>query len=169
MPRSARRAKKKPRSLGKTLGLLLLVNIVPLIILTVLGVMYARGEIEIQEDRVPEGMGPTLAWVGGGFVVLFLVASVSLPAAHDGVKVVQGQLQRGGRVMRGEEEGSKVMVVLTWPFLALLLPLAWSARFVLIVLSFALILLIVLFVARLKWPDLGSEQIDAVLRWGVGG
>ncbi len=169
MPRTARRAKKKPRSLGKTLGLLLLVNIVPLIVLTVLAVMYARGEIEIQEDQIPEGMGQTLAWVGGIFVALLLVASVSLPAAHDGVKAVQGQLRRGGRVMRGEEEGSKAMVVLAWPFLSLLLLLGSVARFALIVLSFALIALLVLFVARLKWPDLGQEQIDLVLQWGTGG
>jgi len=168
MSRSARRAKKATRSFGGALGLLLLMNIIPLIVLAVVGVKYAQGEIEIQADQIPEGMGHTLAWVGGVFVALLLVASVSLPAAHDGVKAVQGQLNRGGKVLRGEEEGSKVMVVLTWPFLASLQLLGSIARFALIVLSFALIALLVLFVARLNWPELGQDQIDEVLKWGAG-
>ncbi|NRA94961.1 MAG: hypothetical protein HRU14_02005 [Planctomycetes bacterium] len=168
MQRSAQRTKKKTRSFGGTLGLLLLMNIIPLIILAVVGVKYAQGEIEIQEDQIPEGMGQTFAWVGGVFVALLLVASVSLPAAHDGVKAVQGQLSRGRKVLRGEEEGSKVTVVLAWPFLVFLQGLGSIARFALIVLSFALIALLVLFVARLNWPELGQDQIDAVLKWGEG-
>ena len=47
MPRSARR-NKKARSFRRTLGLLVLVNVVPLVIVAALGVMYARGELEIQ-------------------------------------------------------------------------------------------------------------------------
>lgn len=168
MPRSARR-NKKARSFRRTLGLLVLVNVVPLVIVAALGVMYARGELEIQEDQIPEGMGQTLAWVGGIFVGLLLVASVSLPAAHDAVKAIQGQLRRGGRVMRREEEGGRALVVLAWPFLVLLLPICWAARFALFVLSFVLIALLALFLARLKWPDLASEQINAVLSWGAGG
>ena len=41
--------------------------------------------------------------------------------------------------------------------------------FALFVLSFVLIALLALFLARLKWPDLASEQINAVLSWGGGG
>lgn len=161
----ARRAAKKPRSLARTLGMLLLVNIVPVIVLAVLAVQYMNGEIEIKEDQIPEGTTQTLIWVGGILVALFLVASLSLPAAHDGVKAVQAQLKKSGAVMRGEAEGSKFLVILGWPFLALLQLLGAMARFILIVLSFALIALLVIFLARLKWPGLCQEQIGQALEW----
>ena len=168
MPR-ARRSNKRPRSLLARLGLLLAVNIVPLVILAVIAVKYANGEIEIKEDQIPDGVGQTLAWVGGTLLALFLVAAVSLPAAHDGAKAAQGQLRRSGAVMRGEVDGSRFLVCLGWPFFALMALLGGLARFVLILLSFALMGLLGLFLARLKWPDLCQEQIDQVIRWSSGG
>ena len=150
------------------LGVLALVNIVPIAVLVVIAVRWLNGDIELREEQIPEGMTQTLIWVGALLVALILVASVSLPAAHDGVRAVQAQLRRGGRVMRGEEQGSRVCVVLAWPALAALGLAGYLARLVLILVSFVLIGLLILFVARLRWPDLCQEQIEALLEWGRG-
>ncbi len=150
------------------LGVLALVNIVPIAALVVIAVRWLNGDIELREEQIPEGMTQTLIWVGALLVALILVASVSLPAAHDGVRAVQAQLRRGGRVMRGEEQGSRVCVVLAWPALAVLGLAGYLARLVLILVSFVLIGLLILFVSRLRWPDLCQEQIEAFLEWGRG-
>jgi len=152
-----------PRTRGRSAGLLLLVNIVPLTVLAVLGVMYAQGEIEIKKEEIPAGMTETLIMVGVILVGLFLAASISLPAAHDGVKSIEGRMRRGGRILRGHEAGSRVLVVLCWPFLAVTWSLAWVVRFILIVLSFALLAAMILALCRLRWPELGQDQIDWVL------
>ncbi|MAG58815.1 MAG: hypothetical protein CMJ83_21205 [Planctomycetes bacterium] len=165
MPRPQRR-RKKSRTLGKSLLLLVAINIVPLLILATLAVMYARGEIVILEDRIPAGTTETLMWVGGILVVLFLVASWSLPAAHDGVKAIESWMARGRAILAGKEEGSKFLVVVAWPFQLVMWMVGWIGRFALILLSFTLIAVLFVFLARLKWPELGQEQIDWLLEQG---
>lgn len=146
--------------------MLLIVNVVPLTVVAVLLIQWFRGDVEFSKDQVPAGTGETLAWVGGLLVALILVASLSLPTAHEGVKGTAARLRRCGRIMGGEEEGSKVLVVLLWPAWLVLRVVCAVARFVLILLSLVLIGLLLLFTARLHWTDLLQTQIDAVLEWG---
>jgi hypothetical protein len=160
------RAPARNRTIQKSLGLLLLVNIVPLGVLGYLAVQYARGEIQIEEDQIPEGLTQTLIWVGVAILALFLIASISLPAAHNGVKSLEMACRRGKAVLAGREPGSRILALLALPFQGLFLSIAWVIRLVLILLSFALIVVVGLFLARLKWPDLGQEWIDAVAKWG---
>ena len=146
--------------------MLLIVNVVPLTVLAVLLIQWLRGDVVFSDEEIPAGTGETLAWVGGLLVALILVASLSLPTAHEGVKGISARLRRCGRIMAGDEDGSKVLVVLLWPLWFVLWNLCAAVRFVLILLSLVLIGLLLLFTARLHWTDLLQSQLDAVLEWG---
>lgn len=156
MPRSRR--PKKTRSFGQLLVLLLLVNIVPIGVGAYLFVQHRRGEITLNE--LPAGFGGNLLGAGACLALLAGVATFSLPVAHDLVKSFARKQRQAAAILRGAEQGSRVLSLLVWPFHLLFRTLAALLRSILILVSLLLIALLLLFLARLRWPDLGQDWID---------
>ncbi|MFH2000760.1 MAG: hypothetical protein ABIK28_13845 [Planctomycetota bacterium] len=138
-----------------------LLNLIPLVAAIVLGILWYRGDIVF--NRLPEGTGTTLLVIAGLIVVLFLVASVSFPIAHDTVKALQASLRRHHAVMKGEAEGIRFLTFLQYPFLWIFILLARVVRIFLILLSLALIAATLLLCVRLFDPDFLKEWIDRIL------
>ena len=156
-----RRKKKRSRSIGEMLFILFLVNIVPIGVAIVLWVKYQKGEITF--EQVPEGWTRNLIVVGVAFLALILVASVSLPMAHEGLKGLRGRIARRRAILAGSQEGSRGASLLSLPVLYLFAFLVGLFRTVLILGSLALIAVVVVFIARLKWPEFGQSAIDWIM------
>lgn len=157
------KSKRRPRSPARALGLFLLLNIIPLGAGAVLFVLWQRGEIVIEQP--PPGFGLNLAVAGGAIALLFLSASGMLPVAHGAVKGARAGRRESVAVLKGQGEGSKFLALLAWPAHALVTLIAWPIRFLLIVLSFALIGVVVVFLIRCAQPEFLEEPIQRVLSW----
>jgi len=146
---------------GRLLGLFLLANLLPLAGLAYLGLRWLRGDRP--EIDLPEGTGANLGVLGGGRVLLLLAASVSLPNAHRATRRLHAVLRRRVAILMGRERGSRLLSVLLYVPLVLAYALAALVRFVLIVLSLAILAVCVVFIVRLLEPGFAQEWIDSVL------
>ena len=159
----ARRHRQKENKLGQLLRMVLLWNLLPLVVLSALGVMWLRGEIQI--EALPEGSGFNLGVLGGALVLLLLVASLSLPAAHGAVKRCQQGLAHRRAILAGKAEGSRVaslgLILMGYP--AYLLGIL--IRLVLILLSFALIAIVLVFGVKLFKPEFLEGPIRQIMEY----
>jgi hypothetical protein len=141
--------------------MLLLINIIPIGLGIYLFVLHTRGELVLQE--LPSGFVGNLVVVGACILLLIVVASFSLPVAHDTVKSLRRKAQSCLAIVRGEQTGSRIGNLLLLLPLGLARLTAWLVRAFLMVLSLALIAGLFLFLARLRWPDLAQEEINRSL------
>ena len=148
---------------SRVLWTFLLANILPLIALIVIGVLWMRGEIQIEE--APEGSGFNFAVLGGALVALVLVASLSLPAAHRGVTAAETLWGRRTAILLGRERGSRWCSLFLYPPIAAMWLLAWPVRFILIVIAIALLAVVAVFATRQFQPGFLQEQIDQIIAW----
>ncbi len=158
-----RRGRKKTGgfSLGDLIRALLLMNILPVIAGLVLLYYWQRGEIE--RIRIPEGVTSTLAVLGVDLVLLILVASLSLPAAHRAVKALGESWGTRKATIRGEVPGSKFGSALVLPFVGGTYLIVWPIRFGLILISLALIGVFLVFCVRIFEPVFLQEWVDRAL------
>ncbi len=158
-------------------------NVLPLGIVITLGVLWYRGVIDF-EEILPPGADENLVALIVCIALLFVVASISLPAAHAVVKAADASFQRrasvlggGGRRDRsvdvpesdGEEDDatdggdSKLGALFTTPVFAAIYVIAWPIRFVLMLASFALLAVSIVFTVRLFDPDFLQAWVDRFL------
>lgn len=138
-------------------------NVIPLAVGIGLWVLHAQGKIEFKE--LPAGFTTNAVVAGGALLALALVASASLPVAHGWVRSVEGTMRLHSDRLIGRAEGSRIVALLSLPFLFLGYVLAWPIRAVLIVLSFALIAVVGIFVVRMARPDFLEEWIQKVIAY----
>jgi hypothetical protein len=152
-------SRRRPaRSLRRALGLFLLANILPIVALGWIAIQHARGEFEIR--ALPPGTTETLIVLGVAVVLLFLVASVSLPAAHRVVTELECYMAYRKAILFGHTPGSRLLSLLLLPLLPIPYLVAWPIRLVLILISLALIAVILVFLVRLFRPDFLQDWIE---------
>ncbi len=154
---------RKSRTLGQRLGFFLLLNLIPIGVSAYLLIRYWRGEIAF--TGLPPGFTTNAAVAFGALVLLVLVASLSLPAAHGAVKGIEATWRGALLVLGGKAPGNRFLALLALPPLAVAWMLAWPVRAVLILASFALIAVVVVFVIRLAKPEFLQEWVDRALSW----
>lgn len=153
----------------------LLGNVLPLGAIITLGVLWHRGVIDFKEI-LPPGADQNLVVLIVCIALLFVVASISLPAAHAVVKAVDASFQRRASVLAGgkrrdpdesesddgsvEGHGSKLGALFTTPFFAMIYVIAWPIRFVLILASFGLLAVSIVFTVRLFDPEFLQAWVD---------
>ncbi|HMS15534.1 MAG TPA: hypothetical protein PKA37_01755 [Planctomycetota bacterium] len=141
--------------------MLILVNIIPIGLGAYLFIQHSRGEVTFSE--LPAGFTGNLIAAGGSLLLLLLVASTSLPVAHDAVKSLSRRMGQSLAVVKGDVPGSRILSVCALPPLFLSRLVMAVLRTVLIVLALALIAAVFLFLARLRWPDLLEEPLARAL------
>lgn len=147
------------RRQARPLRRFLLLNILPLGAIATVGVLWYRGIIEV--DRfLPPGADENLIAIFVSIGILFVVASLSLPAAHAVVKGVDSSFARRTRILAGNEEGSRIGALLLSPLLTVAYLIAWPLRFLLMVLSLLLIAVIIVFMVRLFQPEFAQSWVD---------
>lgn len=140
-----------------------LLNLIPLAAVIVLGILWYRGDIVF--NQLPEGTGATLGILAGLLVVIFLVASFSIPISHDAVKAVGLALSRKRAIIKGQEEGSRILAVLLFPFNWIFLLFTALLRMLLMLLALVLMGVFGIFCVRLFKPEFLQEWIDKAFAW----
>ena len=155
-PRSrAPRAKKRRPLLRFVLG-----NGIPLVAFGVVAVLWWQGKLD--DSYLPAGADENVVGLGIALAFLFIVASVSLPAAHAVVKMAN----------RRPEDPASLKSRALAPFRALVFAVAWPARLLLVILTFALLALTIVFMVRLFQPTFLEPWFDRardVVEESVGG
>ncbi len=154
--RSPRAPRKKPRPVRR----FIMLNIIPLAALSALGLLWYQGKIDL--EALPAGANENLVGAVICIGLLFVVASLSLPAAHAVVKGADASFQRRSQVLAGNEEGSRVGSAFATPILAAVYVVAWPTRFVLILLSLGLLAATILFTVRMVEPTFMQPLVDRI-------
>lgn len=162
-PERLRRRPPPPRGVGRALGLLLAINILPLAAAGVLVFLHFQGKVDL--GGIQPGFWSNVAVVGACAVVLTLVCSWSLPAAHGQVCAFERGMAHVRDRLLGRAPGSRALGLLALPFLFAVWLLAWLVRACLLVLALALLGVAAVFCARLFDPGFLQEWVDRVVAY----
>lgn len=158
-------SRRAPERSGRRsrLKLFLALFLVPAAGAAVIGFYWVRGDLDPTTIRVSPQMRFDLAAAGALILALFLVASLTLPLVHRGVRGARSARARRAAIVRGDIEGSRAGSATLLPLLSGALLLLRPFRLLLVLASFALIAGILVFAARLVEPSFLQPWVDRAL------